>query len=246
MKSTRILMGLTLGAVLVAVAAPIRADDMSVISGKVVFKGDVEKYKRSKLDTTKDPNCAKAKPDGIGTENVVINKKTDPTTLRNVLVTIKSGLGDKAFPARKEPVTITQVGCRYEPHVVALQEGETLKVLNGDETNHNIHFLPKVNQEHNFSQPKKDTEKGMELKLVAEDIFKVKCDVHPWMGAYVGVFKHPFFSVTGEEGTFEIKGMPPGKYVIEAWHEELGAKTMEVEVSTGDKKTVDFTFEPGK
>ncbi|MBI4719611.1 MAG: carboxypeptidase regulatory-like domain-containing protein [Planctomycetes bacterium] len=233
-------------ALAVFAATTARAEDMSVIQVKVGFKGNPDDFKREVIDTSKDPNCAKAKGK-IGTENVVINKKGDAPTLRNVLVSIKSGLGDKAFPAPKEPAKLTQVGCHYEPHVLGIVEGQPLKVFNGDDTNHNIHFLPKKNEEHNFSQPKKDETEGKELKLVAEDVFKVKCDVHPWMGCYIAVFKHPFFSVTGEDGTYEIKGMPPGKYTLEAWHEEFGTQTAEVEVkSAGEAKTVDFTFEGKK
>ena len=118
--------------------------------------------------------------------------------------------------------------------------------MNGDDTNHNIHFLPEVNEEMNFTQPKKDLEKGREIKLVAETPFKVKCDVHPWMGCHIAVFKHPFFNVTGKDGTFELKGMPSGKYVIEAWHEKFGSQTIEIDVATGQTAEADFTYEPGK
>ena len=220
------------------------AGDLSVIKGKVIFKGDPEKYKRSTLDTSKDPNCAKSKAK-IGSWEVVIDKG-EPSTLRNVLVHIKSGLDpNTVFPVPAEDVKITQIGCEYDPHVIALMEGQTLRVLNGDDTNHNIHFQPKVNEEHNFSQPKKDVEKGKELKLKAESPFHIKCDVHPWMGAQMGVFKHPFFAVTGKEGTYEIKGMPPGKYEIEGWHEKFGTVVATVEVKSGETKAdVDLVFEP--
>lgn len=229
-------------AVLAFAFSPARADDMSVIKGSVFFKGDKNNFKRKTINTGKDPNCKKAKAK-IGTEDVVINK-TDPLTLRNVLVSIKDGLGDRAFPVPPQPVTLTQVGCKYTPHVLGIVEGQELKVLNGDATNHNIHFLPKSNDELNFSQPRKDLETGRTVTLTAEAPFKVKCDVHPWMGCHIAVFKHPFFDVTGRAGTFTLKGMPPGKYTIEAWHEKFGTVTAEVEVSTGDTKEVNLTFEP--
>lgn len=220
------------------------AGDLSIIKGKVIFKGDADKFKRTTLDTSKDPNCAKSKAK-VGSWEVVINKKTDPMTLANVLVHIKGGLDpNTVFPVPAEQVKLTQVGCEYTPHTVALMEGQTLVVLNGDDTNHNIHLLPKANEEVNFSQPKKDLEKGKELKLKAESPFHVKCDVHPWMGANLAVLKHPFHSVTGEEGTYEIKGMPPGKYDIEAWHEKFGTVIASVEIKSGETKELDLVFEP--
>lgn len=220
-------------------AGIVRAEDNAVIKGKALFAGTAPK--RVTLDTSKDPNCAKNKAK-IGSYDVIVNK-TEPATVRNVLVHVKSGLGDRKFPAPEKPATITQVGCEYEPHVLAMMEGQTLKVLNGDDTNHNIHFLPKKNEEHNFTQPQKDVEKGRDLKLVAEEKpIKVKCDVHPWMGAWVGVFTHPFFTVTGEDGTFELKGLPPGKYTVVAWHETLGEQTAEIEVGSGATVEKDFTF----
>ncbi len=217
--------------------------DANVITGKVIFKGNAGDYKRKVIDTSKDPNCKKAKTK-IGSQKVIINKKTTPMTLRNVLVSIKDGLGNKMFPTPSEPVVLTQFGCQYKPHVFGIVAGQKLKILNGDNTNHNIHFLPKKNQEHNFTQPKKDMENGKVITLVEEDVFKVKCDVHPWMGCHIGVFKHPFFNVTGKDGTFTLTGMPDGTYTLEAWHEEFGKQTASVTVE-GGTANVDLTFEPG-
>ncbi len=216
------------------------AGDNGVVKGKVIFKGDPPK--RSLINTAKDPNCKKAKKK-IGTEDIIVNKKTDPTTLRNVMVYVKDGLGGRKFDAPSEPFVLDQVGCQYKPHVITLMVGQKLRIRNGDETNHNIHFLPKINQEMNFSQPKKGMEKDVDLEV--EDVFKIKCDVHPWMGAFIKVFDHPFFAVTGKDGTFELKGLPAGMYEIEAWHEKYGKETMTVEVSTGETKEADFTFAPG-
>jgi len=230
------------GAMLMVSASPARADDKAVIKGKVVFKGDTDKYPRHTIPTDKDPNCAKSKAK-IGTYDVILNKKTDPITIRNVLVSVKEGLGDKKFTAPSEPAVLTQYGCEYSPHVMGVMAGQPLRVLNGDDTNHNIHFLPKVNEQYNFTQPKKDTEKGRELTLQPEDVFHVKCDVHPWMGCWIQVFTHPFYAVTGDDGTFEIKGLPPGKYVVEAWHEKFGTTTMTVEVAQDETKEADLTFD---
>lgn len=233
-----------LGLILSAGAA-VSADDTAVIKGKVIFKGDPNNYKREVLDTSKDEKCAKMVEGGkIGSEKVVLNKKTDPITIRNVLVSVMDGLGDRKFDVPKTPARLDQKGCQYVPHVLGVMEGQEVVIRNSDDTNHNIHFLPKVNEEFNKTQPKKDMEDKITLK--AEDVFGVKCDVHPWMGAHVAVFKHPFFAVTGDDGTFELKGLPPGKYVIRAWHESFGEQSAEVEVKTGETKEKDFTYEPKK
>ena len=241
MNRWRIATSLVLGGlVLSCVTVSAVAEDNAAIKGKVLFKGDPEKYKRQSLDTAKDANCTKK----IGSEDVVLNKKTDPITIRNVIVSIKEGLGDRKFSAKTETAVLDQVGCQYSPHVLPVMEGQTVKIRNSDPTNHNIHFLPKINEEFNKTQPKQNMED--EVKLKVEAPFKVKCDVHPWMGMHVAVFNHPFFSVTGDEGTFEIKGLPPGKYTVEAWHEKFGNLTASVEVTSGATKDTDFTFEPDK
>lgn len=225
---------------MLAVAIPAMADN-GVIKGKVIFKGDKNNFKRTMIKTTKDPNCKKSKAK-IGTYKVILNTKTDPITIRNTMVYVKDGLGDRKFATPKEPVVLNQFGCEYKPHVFGIMAGQTLTVKNGDDTNHNIHFLPKKNQEYNFTQPKKDMTKN--LTLEKESTFKVKCDVHPWMSCYVQVFDHPFFAVTGNDGTFELKGLPPGKYTVEAFHETFGTQTMTVEIAVDETKTADFTYTP--
>lgn len=226
-------------AVLCGAVGLVRADDNAVIKGKVIFKGNPDDFKRSTLDTSKDPNCTKK----IGSYDAIINK-TDPSTLQNVLISIKAGLPDKKYDVPSTPAVIDQVGCEYKPHVLGVMEGQKLQIKNSDDTNHNIHFLPgKNNEEFNKTQPKKDMVDEITLKAEDEPI-KVKCDVHPWMGSYVAVFKHPYFTVTERDGTFELKNLPAGKYVVRAWHEKFGEQTMEVEVTSGQTVEKDFTFQP--
>jgi plastocyanin len=245
MKLHRIFLLLAVGALSQLMVGVAVAADNAVIKGKVIFADDPQKpeFRRTVLDTTKDPNCAKGKP-RIGSWKVVVNRKSDPPTLGNVIVHVKEGLPDRKWDVPKEQAVLDQHGCEYTPHVLAMMEGQTLLIRNSDPTNHNIHFQPRINESINFTQPRQGDEREVTLK--AEEPFFVKCDVHPWMGAYIGVYTHPFFSVTRDEGTFEIKGLPPGKYVLQAWHEEFGTKTMTVEVGSGETKEADFTFKPGE
>ena len=216
----------------------------AAISGKVLFKGGRDAApKRKKLQMEADANCLKHYKDkgkkGAGTEGVVVNKDG---TLRNVIVYIKEGLGDGTFEIPAEPVELNQEGCVYKPHVVAMMKGQKLSVKNSDETLHNIHGLARKNPEFNFGQPRKGMTKSLDFKR--PETMKVKCDVHPWMNAYIMVLPHPFHSVTRKEGTFSIGNLPAGEYVVAAWHEEYGEITQTVSVGDGETKEIEFEFVP--
>ena len=159
--------------------------------------------------------------------------------VKNVLVFVTEGLNIDYSPP-EEPVVIDQKGCIYSPHVLGIMAGQQLDILNNDGTLHNIHALPKVNKEFNKAQPR--SKKKLSVKFEKPEApFKVKCDVHPWMGAYIGVFDHPCFAVSGDDGTYIISDLKPGEYVIEAWHEKLGSQTANVTVSDSAAHQ-DFTF----
>jgi plastocyanin len=159
--------------------------------------------------------------------------------VKNVLVFITEGLNIDYSPP-EEPMVIDQKGCIYSPHVVGIMAGQQLDILNNDGTLHNIHALPKVNKEFNKAQPR--SKKKLSVKFEKPEApFKIKCDVHPWMGAYIGVFDHPCFAVSGDDGTYIISDLKPGEYVIEAWHEKLGSQTANVTVSDSAAHQ-DFTF----
>ena len=171
------------------------------------------------------------------------SRKSSSTPTRRcewVLVYVKEGVKG-TYPAPTEPVTLDQHGCQYRPHVFGIQAGQPLKVFNSDGTLHNIHALPKKNAEFNIGQPFKGMETIKKFENTEVPV-RFKCDVHKWMGAYTGVFNHPFFAVTNDQGTFEIKNLPPGNYVIEAWHEKYGTQTQNVTVTGSEPKTVDFNF----
>ena len=161
--------------------------------------------------------------------------------IKNVLVFVKESSNkslEGGFNAPENPAVIDQNGCVYVPHVLGVMVGQKLDILNSDGTLHNIHALPKVNKEFNKAMPR--SKKRMTVQFdKSEAPFKVKCDVHPWMGAFIGVFEHPYFAVTDDDGSYVISGSEPGDYVIEAWHERLGSQTANVTV--GDS-AANFTF----
>jgi hypothetical protein len=124
---------------------------------------------------------------------------------------------------------------------MAVQTNQNIEVTNSDPTNHNIHPLPKTNREWNESQPPNGDVKVKQFPR-EELMIPVKCNVHPWMRSYISVVGHPFFAVTGDDGSFSIKGLPPGEYTLEAVHEKYGAKEMKVTVGAKESKAVDFSF----
>ena len=143
---------------------------------------------------------------------------------------MKTGLEGKNFAVPDQPVELDQDGCLYMPHVLGIQARQKLKVVTSDKTTHNIHPMPKVNREWNISQPP-GADPIMQTFSRPEVSIPVKCNQHPWMRAYIHVVGHPFYAVTGEDGAFEMKGLPPGNYEIEAVQEQYGAMTQKVTVA---------------
>jgi len=215
-------------------AASAPATGGATVTGKVAFAGAAPAKEQIKMDA--DAYCKTAHSEPVYTEDAVVNGNG---TLEWVLVYVKDAQGK--FPAPSTAVTLDQRGCQYHPHVFGIMAGQDLKIVNSDGTLHNIHALPKVNSEFNIGQPfpKMETVKKFDKPEVP---VRFKCDVHKWMGAYCGVFSHPFFATTNDQGTFEIKNLPPGTYTIEAWHEKYGTQDQTVTVSGTDTKTVDFSF----
>lgn len=211
------------------------ADAPSSVKGVVKFEGTAPKATR--IDMAADPYCAKAHPTPVFTEDIVVGADGG---LANVVVFVSSGLASGASQPPQQPVVLEQKGCQYKPHVLALQAGQKLSVVNSDETTHNIHPTPNNNREWNMTQPH-----GVPLEqtFAREEIaIPVKCNVHPWMKGYIAVFKHPHFAVTEKNGSFDLKGVPPGTYTITAWQEKLGSLNQKITVGAGETKTLDFTF----
>jgi plastocyanin len=214
-------------------AAPIDPATAAIVGGVVKLDGAAPKA--AKIDMSQDPACKGA--------NVAENVVVADGHLANVFVYVKEGLGGRTFDVPKEAIKLDQSGCRYHPHVMGVVAGQTISIINSDPTTHNIHPTPKDNREWNESQPPKAA--ALEKNFAREEIMlPVKCNQHPWMRMFVNVSKSPFFAVTGPDGKFEIKGLPPGDYTIAFVHEKFGEQTQKVTLAAKDSKTVDATFKP--
>ncbi len=210
------------------------------IKGRVKFIGKGPKAKRIRMDA--DPVCAASHKEAARAESFIVDANGN---LANVIVYLKGVKYDGKAPSNE--VIIDQKGCIYSPHVLGVQAGQPVKILNSDATMHNIHGLPKVNKEFNFGMPKSLKEKSIVFDK-SEDVFVIKCDVHPWMKSYTQVFDHPYFAVSGTDGSFSIPNVPDGTYEAVAWQERLGDKnklTQSVTVKGGVAE-LNFNFERPK
>jgi plastocyanin len=186
-----------------------------------------------------DPACAAKHSGPVQAEMLVLGSGN---TMANILVWVSDGLpAGKTWPAPQTPVVLDQNGCVYEPHVMGIMVGQPYRILNSDGVLHNVHTLPKINPSFNRAMPATLKETTTSFAK-PEPIFQIKCDVHPWMSAYIGVFTHPFYAVTSKDGTFTISGLEPGTYEISAWHERLGTQKASLTVGASEKKTQDFKF----
>jgi plastocyanin len=191
---------------------------------------------------TNAPECAKLHSAPVFYPQVVTG---DQGALADVIVYIKSGVGNYRFDVPSPAVTLDQTGCMYEPHVLGVMAGQKFDVKNTDPVEHNVHPAPRVNRAWNKSQP---IGSGMiETSFNHPELaIRVLCNLHPWMRAYVFVFSHPYFDVTSKTGTFELKNLPPGNYIIEAWQEKYGTQDQSVTLRPRETKSISFTFEANK
>ena len=209
------------------------------IKGKITYSGPKPRVINIKMGA--DPYCEKANAGGA---KRMAPRVSEDGGLADVLIYIASGLA-KTYPAPSEAVSINQVSCNYTPRVLGAMAGQPIEIMNSDSTLHNVHALPENSNAFNLGMPTK----GMKStrKFANPEIFvRIKCDVHPWMETFVGVTDNPFYAVSDDDGGFEIQGVPPGEYTVEAAHPRVGRKTATLTVKSGAASTADFELAPEK
>jgi hypothetical protein len=206
------------------------------ISGKISFEGTPPP--NEKVQMSSDPYCGKNAANYPTLETVQVSDGG----LQNVIVYVKSGHPSATYATPTTPIEMDQHNCHYVPHVFTMMTNQPLKIKNSDMTLHNVHAWAEKNTPINVAQPVQ----GMvaDAKFTTEETIPIRCDVHKWMGAFVGVFSHPFHTVSKEGGSFEIK-VPAGKYEVVAWHEKFGQKTMTIDVPEGGKGEANFSYSAG-
>jgi plastocyanin len=225
------------GGISEAPPTPIDASTVGEVSGKISFQGGRPKLKPIMMD--QDPVCVKAHAGKtVDFEDGEVNANG---TLPNAFVYVKSGVEKYTFATPKEQAVLDQKGCMYIPHILGVMVGQDVHIVSSDPTTHNIHPMPKDNREWNESQA--PNAPPIDKTFARQEIMiPVKCNQHNWMRAYIGVMKNPFFTVTGSDGTFTLKGLPPGDYTIGVWTATFGEQDQKVTIGPKEKKTVDFTF----
>jgi len=220
--------------IMLALALLLQADPAKVtVGGTVKFDGEIPKPKVNK-PLLADPACAGCQKNGDPLKDDLVVDGSGG--VRWAIVYVKKGLEGKTFDPPPVPVVFDQVGCTYVPHVAGAMVGQKVTYKNSDPLLHNVKGLPFSNKEFNYGQVQGSSN---DVKFTAAELpVKVVCSVHPFMSSFIGVFDHPFYAVTDAAGKFEIKNLPPGKYVIGVWHEKVKGDDQEIEIKDGLK--VDF------
>ena len=208
----------------------------SAINGRVWFKGPAPVQKL--INRQQDAACAVDGNEQFYSEDVALNPDS---SLLNVFVYISAGLAPQHDAAPVEPKILDQRHCRYSPHVLGIQIGQTLKILNSDPTFHNVHAAAQKNKAFNLGMSKVEKVKTRIFDQV-EVMIPLRCNVHPWMSAYIGVVDHPFYGVTDSTGSFKLQAVPAGEYVITAWHEVFGRVEQKIKLAEKETKTLEFIF----
>jgi len=228
------------GAARAAPATPNHTEEIQAggtITGKIKFTGTAPR--NPTIDMSEEAAC-KAKYKTVPTEENVVAGPAN--ALANVFVYVSGGVpAGQKFTAPTTAVVLDQDGCRYHPHVFGVMAGQPLEIRNSDPLLHNIKAVAKKNRGFNVSQPNAGMTKTVAFPS-PEVMINLECNVHGWMHSYVAVRPDPFYAVTGPDGSFSIKGLPPGTYTVEAWHEKFGTQAATVTIAGTESKTANFTF----
>lgn len=217
-------------------ATPLDMSTVGTISGVVRFEGTPPEQSVAQLSGWAE--CASQHPQGNPPAGDVL---VSDGNVQNALVYIKDGLGNHVFATGTEPISLDQKGCLFLPRVVGVQVDQPLKLLNSDALAHNVHSFAQTAKAWNISLSVKGMTRTVKVDK-PEAVIEVKCDIHPWMRAYVGVFSHPYFAVSSSDGAFALRNLPPGEYTLEAWHERFGTRTQKVTVGAKETKEVEVKF----
>jgi plastocyanin len=207
------------------------------VHGRILYQG--AKPTRQVIDMQSDITCKQeygAKP--VYDDPVVVGKEGG---LANAFVYVQAGLEGKTFEPVKDPVVLDQHGCMFSPRALGVRAGQPLDLRNSDKVSHNVHPMPKNNREWN-EQQSPGTPDAVHRFARTEVMIPVKCNIHQWMHAYIGVVEHPYFAVTGPDGSFDLTNVPPGDYTLAVWHEKLGDQTKQVHLAASANEAVDFTY----
>jgi len=215
---------------------PLDLSTAGTISGLVRFEGSAPEQTTVQLGGWSE--CAGQHPGGLPKAGDIVVKDGK---LQNAIVYIKDGLGDRVFAVPEEPIVVDQKGCIFLPRIAGVRVEQPLRFLNSDPMAHNVHGLPKTLRQWNFSLSVKGAARTITIDK-PETPIEVKCDIHPWMKAYLGVFDHPYFALSAADGRFTLKDLPPGEYTIEAWHERFGTRSQKISLGAKETKEIELTF----
>jgi len=215
---------------------PLDMETLGTLSGTVHFHGTVPAM--SEINFGSFAECTAMHDGPVLTNDALVHDGR----VEHAIVWIEAGLGDRVSAVPEAPVEIDQVGCVYVPRVTAVRVGQPLLFKNTDRTLHNVHGKPEAASGWNFALPRPGSERTMSIDH-AEVPISVRCDLHPWMQGWVGAFEHPYFAVTGPDGAFSLRNVPPGTYTLSAWHERLGTTTQTATLAPRGAETVDLVLE---
>jgi plastocyanin len=223
-----------------ASAKKIDAATAGSVAGTITLSGPAPAPEM--LRVAVDPTCIQAMGTSAQSDAILIGADG---AIQNAFVYIKDSLSDYTFDVPSAPVVLDQKGCRYAPRIFGVRVGQPVEMVNSDATPHNVHAMPMVNQEFNRGMPQQNS-RMTQIFTAPEQMVRFKCDLHAWMNAYGGVMPHPFFQVTGADGAFSLKGVPPGKYTVAVWHEKLGSTEQTVEIGNSQAVALNFTLSAKK